>query len=394
MDLIFYVAVLAPVIIAAAVMVLLRESITPLEALVQAIIPALIVSLVWWAGRYGSTGDYELWNGELTRKITQQEYCQTGWRDYTDNFCTEYRTRQVRDGETCTTYTDSNGKSRRSCTPKYKTQYKYIYSWERKYWLDTNVRETYYIPRVDPQGAYEPPRYTQAFVGEPVAAAKSYTNWLRGASNSIFHEDGKAEEKYQAILPQYPMKIYDYYNVDRIVTVGNVSKPGYLNDMLRVELKELGPKKQMNVVFVLVDSKIAGQDFPYAVRRFWQGFKKNDTVVFLGLDGDTLKWGQVMSWSKKSIFDVSLRDEINSRIDRPVDYVWILNRVTTLGKQHYERREMKEFEYLKSQIPVPTWLTIMALVLSVGGSIGLTALFHHIDLGGAFNTNRVRRYTR
>jgi len=388
MDFIFYVAIFTPIIIAGLVMWLLHESITPLEALAQAVIPAIIVSLVWWGGRYSDTHDYELWNGEVTRKITEQQRCPIGWQDYTDGFCTEYTTRRVKDGPPRKVCSGEGKDKRCHAVQDYKTQYNYIYPWERKYWLDSNVKETFYIPRVDAQGRYEPPRYTSAYVGEPVAAQKSYTNWIRGASNSVFHEDGKAEEKYLNILPKYPIEVYDYYRVDRVIAVGNVSVPNYVNGLLSNLLKDLGPNKQMNVILVLVDTKVASEDFPYAVRRFWQGFKKNDAVVFMGVNDGKLAWAESMSWSKQSIYDITIRDSLSEGIGQPINFPNVINKISETAKAHYERREMKEFEFLKSQIPVPTWLTVMALVLSVGGSIGLVFVFHHIDLGTAFQSNR------
>lgn len=394
MDIILFIALAAPIVVALISIFVLKQSITITEGITQALLVALIVSGLWAAGRYSDTHDVELWNGEVTNKQIQREQCPWGWRDWQDDFCTEYNTRRVKDGpprKVCST--DSNGKKSCHTVQDYKTQYKYIYPWEQKFYVFSNVQETYYIPRVDAQGARIPPFYLKAYIGEPVAARKSYTNWVRAASTSIFHEDGAVEEKYKDVIPQYPNDVYDFYNVNRVVKVGNVTVPNFLNEALRMELKQLGPQRQMNAIFVIADAKVVGQDFPYAVRRAWMGFKKNDAVIFLGVDGDTLKWADVMSWSKKSIFDITLRNELYTMEGKTVDYMFALNKLTNTAMAHYERRSMKEFEYLKSQIPVPTWLTIMVFLLSFGGSAGLTFLFHRVDFDpiGAFtNTRRFR----
>lgn len=389
MDTLLIVAIAIPIIIALGAKLLLDHTFTWAEFAAQVVAVCLIVLIVWALGRFSNTGDVELWNGQVTQKEIDRRNCQWGWRDYPDSFCTNYSTRQVRDGETCTTHTDSNGKSRRSCRPKYKTQYKSTYSWEQKFYVYTNVKETYQISRVDAQGAHTPPRYTQAYVGEPVSARKSYTNWIRAAADNLFHEDGQAEDKYREILPAYPDKVYDYYRVDRVLAVGNIQVPHLWNSMLDEKLKELGPKKQMNAVVVIVDANLAQADFAFALRRFWMGFKKNDTVIVVGLDKGMLKWAEVMSWSKQSIYDISLRDYLFSQIDKPFNFATTTDKLQEFGLQLYERREMKEFEYLKSQIPTPTWLTIMLLVLSVGGSLGLTWFFHKEDpFGHGFTVKR------
>lgn len=379
MDLILFLALLAPVVVALVVKFVLHQSITIIEAITQAVLVCLVVSSIWAIGRYSGAGDVELWNGEVTRKQIQRESCPQYWRDYQDGFCTEYRTRTVEDGPRRQECTGSGKDKTCRWVQDYKTQYYYIYPWEQKFYIYTNVNTTFNIPRVDAQGAIVPPRYNISFVGDPVAVPKSYSNWVKAASNSIFHEDGQAEAKYKDILPAYPMEIYDTYKVNRIVKVGRVDVPSWLNDVLRAELKQLGPQRQMNVIIVAADARAIGTDFPHAVRRYWQGFKKNDAVIFVGLDGQTLKWANVMSWSKKSIFDVTLRDEILKYEGKTLDFMVVMNKLTSTAMELYERRSMKEFEHLKSQIPVPTWLTIMVLVISFGGSAGLTLLFQRVD---------------
>src|SRR5690606_13703840 len=98
---------------------------TNTEVVTQALL-AVILSLVMWnVFRYADTWDREVWNGEISATIPETRNCQTGWRRSKDSFCTEYRTRQVKVGETCRT--DSDG--RRSCTDDYDTEYKYDYPW-------------------------------------------------------------------------------------------------------------------------------------------------------------------------------------------------------------------------------------------------------------------------
>ena len=393
MELTLLLAIAAPILIALVVKFVFHETITITESLTQVLLVTAIIFGFWGLGRYSDTGDTELWNGEVTNKEIIRRNCPWGWNDYTDSFCTEYTTRRVKDGpprRVCS----GDGKDRRCHMEQdYKTQYRYDYPWEQKFYVYTNVQETFHIARVDPQGALTPPAYTRSFVGDPVAVPKRYTNWIKGAAYSIFHEDGAAEEKYVKMLPQYPMEIYEIYKVDRVVRVGDVTVPGFVTDALRADLKELGPQQQMNVIIVVADAKVVGQDFPYAVRRYWQGFKKNDAVVFLGVDGAVLKWVDVMSWSKKSMFNVSLRNHLADFTDKPLDYMRVLSYITIDAQAHYERRSMKEFEYLKSQIPVPTWLTITIFVLGLVGSAGLTWLFHSVKfdpIGTILNYRRFR----
>lgn len=378
-DILYLLPIAIAVVVAAVATVFWGHKNTLIEGVAQILIIVLIITPVWFIGRFSDTWDTELWNGEITNKQIERQSCPQYWRDFQDGFCTEYKTRRVKDGlprKVCT----GTGKDKR-CTSvqDYKTQYYYIYPWEQKFWMFTNIKTTYSVPRVDRQGAITPPDYLRHYVGEPASDAKGYTNFIRAASKNIFYEDGDIEDKYKDILPAYPLEVYDYGRVNRVVRVGNVPLAPGLNEKLAEALKTLGPNKQMNAIIVLVDAKLAQADFSNALRRYWMGFKKNDAVVFVGLDGANLAWAEVMSWSKKSIFDIDLRDSLLAYKGKPIDLNTIPANLLTIGLKNYERREMKEFEYLKAQIPVPTWLTILVFIVSLGGSVGLTWLFHNVE---------------
>ena len=149
-----------------------KASFTWAELAINGVAVLIISFVVMQAGSYSQLSDTEIWSGQVTEKKMQQESCPWGWVRTTDSFCTEYRTRQVKTGETCRT--DSNG--RRSCTPDYTTEYNYDYDWERKWWVKTDVGRTFQIRRVDSQGRNEPPRWTEVSAGDPVAREMTYVN--------------------------------------------------------------------------------------------------------------------------------------------------------------------------------------------------------------------------
>lgn len=370
--------IIFPVIFALIGRIFWSDKFSWYEVGIQMFICVAFSTIIYMTGRYMGAKDYELLNGEVTHKETLKQSCPRGWRDSTDWFCTEYETRTIQDGYTCTS--DSKGNSR--CEPKYKTQYRYIYPWEKKYLVRSNLNTDFYIRRIDPQGAKEPPRFTEVAIGDPVSVHHAYDNWVKAAYLSIFHEDGEAEEKYKEILPEYPINIYDYYKVDRVIGVGVEVDPSW-SVALSHKLKHLGPQRQMNAVVVLVDADLAGEDFSYALRRYWRGFKKNDAVVVMGVFGRdlNLQWATVMSWSKKDIFNVVLRNTLLESRNKPVEMGAVIEHLYDVGMNHYERRSMKEFEFLKDEIPTPTFVIILALIFCVGGSIGLHVLFrNHVDL--------------
>ncbi|AUZ95425.1 hypothetical protein FDI40_gp669 [Agrobacterium phage Atu_ph07] len=376
MDITLLLIFLVPLTVAIFAVTMLSHSVSITEGVLLFVGTAFIVSGVWYAGRYSSADDYELWNGEIVRKQAITRGCPIGWQSYQDDFCTEHRTRTVKSGEMCST--DDKGNT--TCTPIYTTEYNYVFDWERRYFVWTNVKYDFEIKRVDRQGVNEPPKYTEKKVGDPASSMQPYSNWVRAASENLYHEDGVVEEQYSNVIPSYPIKIYDKIKVDRVVPIGNVTYPETLNNDISVVLKKLGPERQMNFVLVLVDANQYGDNIAYAIRKKWYGFKKNDAVAIIGLDNNNIKWANVFSWSKKSLFDIELRDSIIGGMGKPIEYSTLIKNVETIGMNSFERRSMKEFEYLKNAIPVPTWLIVSGFILSVILSISLLIFFCKVDI--------------
>ena len=51
-------------------------------------------------------------------------------------------------------------------------------------------------------------------------------------------------------------------------------------------------------------------------------------------------------------------------------------------EKHYKKMNMEDYEYLKDNIEPPTWVLILAAIVSIGGSIGLTFFFYKNDVFG------------
>lgn len=107
------------------------------------------------------TSDVELLHGKVIKKNRVQRTCQLGWHDSKDSFCTEYHTREVVDYVTW----EGTGKNQHQVT-HYKTQYKYYYPYEVKWYIDTTIGN-YQISRINKQGTLEPPRYRKVKLDDP-----------------------------------------------------------------------------------------------------------------------------------------------------------------------------------------------------------------------------------
>lgn len=377
MDPVFILLAAVPIAAAGIQAVLRPETFSWREALVQGLLCTILVVVVWSMGRYADAGDTEIWNGAVTAKEAIRKDCPSGWVRSRDDHCTHYSTRRVKTGtKSCST---RDGK--KTCTDDYRTEYDYDYPWETRYWVvsdDIDLRLEY--DRVDRQGAVTPSAFSLVAVGDPAAKTMPYANWVKGAADSIFHEDGAVAEKYASLVPEYPISIYDGINVDRVLGVGvAVDMRKWSRDLSR-SLSSLGPQRQMNAVLLLVDATRINEDYVYAVRRAWQGFKKNDAVMFVGVDQDlTVRWARVLSWSSASVFDIGLENDLRAFRGQPLTSAGVNAALTKNGMASYKRRSMTEFEYLKESIPVPGWLYALIALLSIGGTAGVSYIFHRTE---------------
>lgn len=251
----------------------------------------------------------------------------------------------------------------------------YTYPWEQNWYVKSTLFNRMEINRIDEQGADEPPRWTVISKDDAVSAPHTYVNWVQAAYKSLFHEDSaNITEELKSKVPAYPAGIYDYYKINRLVTIGyNPTNSKEWNEKLSDTLRYLGATKQVNIIIVMY--KGFSDTFPITIRHVWHGFKKNDAIVFVKMDSDNMvEKFDVMSWSRNDIFNVTLRDELNDRyqgttIDNVSEFMHILNMNTN---KYYVRREMKEFEYLKDDIETAnhvyyTWAIslLLGLILSI-----------------------------
>lgn len=316
-----------------------KNEITWPELAISCTISCLIAITVYNSSLYAEMIDVQVLSGQVNSKERKVVGCEHDYKCH------------------CTTHTTySNGKA----TTSTKCQTCYEHSYDVSWIVKSNI-ENFKISRIDRQGLIEPPRYTKAYIGEPVAITNSYTNYVKGAKNSLFNMN---QYKDLSNLPEYPSHIYDYYKINRVIDLtGKVDTEPY-NNAIAEMLKVLGSSKQVNVVLVF-DKEYQNS---LKLKAKFLGGKKNDIVIVVG--GEDLNWVNVFSWSKNEMLNVKLKDDLMAL--GALNSKNFMEVVETNIKTHYVRREMKEFEYLKDSIEPSTNMVILALVLSIITSIGLS----------------------
>lgn len=335
-----------PTLVALGFLILGGKKVTLSEFAAQMGVQVLLMGMVAYGVSCQNTSDTETWNGQVTRKAREEVSCE---HSYSCN---------------CHQVCSGSGKDE-SCYEHCDTCYEHSYDVDWAVYSSINSRIT--IGRVSRQGLTKPSRWDAVDIGEPFAESRGYTNYIKGSPDTLFRHQGLAE-KYQDKLPGYPGVVYDYYRMNRLVTVGlSVDDAVDWNTDLSDINSELGVKKQVNMVVVL--TRDMPEEYYYALEQAWIGGKKNDAVLVVNTDSSgKVTWANVMAWTDKKMFQVALRDKVMEIGE--LNRTKIMNAFRVNLVEYYVRKPMKDFEYLSGLIrPTPgQWIFAMVfgLILSVG----------------------------
>lgn len=306
----------------------------------------LAVCMSFFISTGAKTWDTEILNGQVTSKERDHGSYQ---RSYECN---------------CYTTTDSKGQSTKHCSTCYEDRYTVE-------WTAQTTVGNYQIDKLDrgSRSVYsepDPARYTVTQVGDPAAKASRYTNYIQAVPNSLFTPAAAdLKKKFVGLIPAYPDSVYDLYKVNRFITPGwSIPDAEAWNADISNALRELGPKKQVNLIVVV--AKTDDVNYEYALRDAWEGANKNDVVVIVGsTQYPKIDFVRVLSWTKNEAFKIQLRDTLLDKgtVDRSI--------VALCAKQieqNFERRRMREFAYLDGEIDPPEWLIIVLCIVLVAGA--------------------------
>lgn len=353
----FLLLMIFPVLIALLTLLVFKRRILWWEAVVQVAVVALVVGIGLVIAYEGRTSDVEVWNSQVTHRESHHVSCS---HSYSCNCRPTYDSKGNVDGETCDT-----------C---------YEHSFDVDWTVHSSSGESIDIDREDRQGLVEPKRWDAAYPGETFESSHSYTNYIKANPDSVILGTKGDMVKWGKLIPNYPANIYNYYYNDPVVNMG---VPGVdvtsWNWLIREANKTLGPKKQVHIIVILVPTN--DRNYTYALKDAWFGGKKNDVDVIIGsVDGKTIDFADIMSWSTNKALAVKLRDDIQAvgDLQRKDD---IVNAITTQVADNFVRMHMKDMKWLmRSYQPSSAamiWLFIIGVISSIGISVGIV----YADLG-------------
>lgn len=232
----------------------------------------------------------------------------------------------------------------------------------------------------------DPSRWLNIRVGDPVSRTHHYLNYVKAADYGLFNRsmvDGTTE-KYPEL--EYPIRIYDHYRINRVLLDGvDLPNAGQWNMELSNILRTLGPQRQANMILVLTNA--TNPSYADMLIDAWEGANKNDIVITAGFPSGNVdeapNWVSIHSWAKYDIFNVTLRDELLANPEWWLSPTVLFTNVQQITMDTFERRPMKEFEYLKDEI-TPSWgIMIMMSIIGALFGTGMVYLSYRFDL---FNT--------
>lgn len=328
----------------------------------------MIIVGSFYGAKGAATADTEIWNGQITAKARVH-----------GSYVESYQCN-------CRSVTSGSGKNQ-TTTTVCDTCYRDHYTVN---WGCSSTVGEYTIDSADwtNPGVYalpNPQRWTSINIGDPASRSHGYTNYVQAVPQSLFTPTSASlKQQFASLIPAYPINVYDFYRNDHLVLAGFSTPDAPLwNKDLANMLRELGPKKQVNAIVVL--AKTADPNFEYALRDAWEGANKNDVVMLIGsAEWPKIDFVRVISWTKNETFKIELRDnvlELGTIAREP-----IIGLLSTQIAKNFERRHMKEFEYLEAEIDPPTWLLILDAVLIAALALGAVVFFQK-----NYSTVRYRR---
>lgn len=212
--------------------------------------------------------------------------------------------------------------------------------------------------------------------GTPSASTHPYTNKV-AASYSIFKNKDINLEDFKG-LPAYPDKVTNFIEVNRLI--GDVPNKKAANELLAKMNTDLNKMvkgkdgkerswKQVNLIFVNVGAD-KPRDWGFALQDSWENGNKNDFIVSFSMNKDgKLNWVYPFSWSESERLKIDVREALMEK-ETITDIVPVIDEVTKLVIDKYERKEFKDFDYLTIEVSTAGVIVIWILHLIALGAFG------------------------
>lgn len=338
-----------PLVVAGIAALAFQATITLKEVFLQFAGVSLLMVAGFFVARHYGMSDTEHWHGRVTGKPSGTQKC-----CHCRNVC------KARD-------------KKGNCTRRVEEC-----SHTKDYWwaLDTTLGRIS-VEDCEPS-SLDPRLWVQARIGEPATVEKSYINYLKADSGSLFvHE---VQSPYLVGIPPYP-EVFDLYKVNPVISDGP-RFPAAWQAAFQEMNAELGAAEQVDVTVLL--TRVQDPVYAQAVEAKWLYGPKNSMTLVLGVQGDRITWARVVSISRIEELKIMLRDGLPGKL-LTEDIPGVVRDVV---RSKFRRTPMAEFEYLASNATPPTGWMVALYILGVLMSLGCSVYLHQNDIFGDERTFR------
>lgn len=192
----------------------------------------------------------------------------------------------------------------------------------------------------------------------------NYNNRVKAVqSNTIFKYGEISKNKAKELeLFDYPANKDGHQSpiLGRTVTDAEEQYIRYLNGTL-------GKEKEFRMYVLFFDNK--DLEISEMQKAYWQGGNKNEFVVCLGTQKDSVVWCNAFSWCDKPKLEVATRQYF---IENPkVNLVEYGKFIKPKINSDWERKEFNDFKYIKVGLTKGeyTWLLFIMLAINIGISL-------------------------
>ena len=236
----------------------------------------------------------------------------------------------------------------------------------------------------------------------PTAVSHTYTNYVVAAKKNVINEQVSEQEFAPYLknksLREYPSSYRSTYGETKLNRI--VDTTGLFNRVASVPIldaisAQFGRLKQVNPIIYVTDQ---GRDFSRVLKGYWNGAKKNDVVLILGIDKSSRQvvWSDVITYTDNTDFIVDMQNKFAGL--NVSDPKLLLNTFSGLIATSYKRKPMEDFSYLKENITLEWYWQFLVFLLNVMLSGFLFLKFLEKDIPNPFksfkkNKSRSSRYS-
>jgi hypothetical protein len=217
----------------------------------------------------------------------------------------------------------------------------------------------------------DPMIYTSTHLYDIVSKYETYMNYIKKSDGTIL-KNNKKESKYWEYIPNRP-SIHSIFRVERVFFIGKLKPHGYSTLKKELEKQIIPSHKIKNVNYIVIVTDINDVSLQEDVIKKWEGLSYNDVLVFVGVDGNHIKFSNAYMYANNKnneLTQVLLRDNI---LDIKIfDSKKIAKAIVDTTVKNYNFLDIENYSYLKQGISLPNWIFFMVVLgeILIGCIIG------------------------